>query len=382
MFNIERFYWVVFRSIGVLAVLVLVSALVAACGGGDGPEATPTSEPSPTAEQIAAEGQVNLAAIKDFSLGHATSMKGATEQLAATADQYYTLISGAGFDYELAFEQNPDELRGLVETAREQWVDASTEYEVNEGIIAGVPSLAYYDVWIDAGPSGDEDPAEALDWELELPDGTVLDKPGNLFHSLLEPTLWGTRDDFTGAKLDLDGDGEVGFEEILPDADVFKGAADALDHATGEMATAVTEWQPTLQDVFTAQVTMIPTMNEYFAQWKNSVYVAGAAEADETAFVGLSRLFDINGILTGLSIAYKEMSPAVSEVDLALDTQITGGFTALVQYVHDLYEKEQNGEHFTPEQADLFGTEAQDRATALAGQVSQAAALLGVEISE
>lgn len=362
--------------------MVLVSAFVAACGGDDEPDPTATPEPTPTAEPAAAGEQVNLAAIKEFSLGHATAMKSATEQLAATADRYYTLVSGAGFDYEGALEQNPAELPGLVVAARQQWVDASTEYEVNEGIIAGVPSLAYFDVLIDAGPSGEEDPAEALDWELELPDGTVLESPGNLFHSLLEPTLWGTRDEFTGAEADLDGDGEISFDDVLPDANVLKGAADGLDEATAEMEQAVTDWEPTLQDVFTAQVTMIPTMNEYFAQWKNSVFVAGAENADETAFVGLSRLFDINGILTGLNITYKEMSPAVAEADLALDTQIAGGFTALVEYVNDLYEKEQSGEQFTPEQADLFGTEAQDQATALAGQVSQAAALLGVEITE
>ena len=37
--------------------------------------------------------------------------------------------------------------------------------------VAGVPSLAYYDVWIDAGPSGEDDPANALDVSVELPDG-------------------------------------------------------------------------------------------------------------------------------------------------------------------------------------------------------------------
>jgi hypothetical protein len=37
---------------------------------------------------------------------------------------------------------------------------------------------------------------------------------------------------------------------------------------------------------------------------------------------------------------------------------------------------------FTAEQADLFGTEAQSKATALSGQVAQAAALLNVEIEE
>jgi len=43
---------------------------------------------------------------------------------------------------------------------------------------------------------------------------------------------------------------------------------------------------------------------------------------------------------------------------------------------------EQSGDRFTPEEADTLGSEAQDRATAIAGQVSQAAAELGVTIEQ
>jgi hypothetical protein len=50
--------------------------------------------------------------------------------------------------------------------------------------------------------------------------------------------------------------------------------------------------------------------------------------------------------------------------------------------VEDLYSREQGGERFEPEQAEVLGTEAQDRATAIAGQVSQAAAELGVTIEQ
>jgi hypothetical protein len=62
--------------------------------------------------------------------------------------------------------------------------------------------------------------------------------------------------------------------------------------------------------------------------------------------------------------------------------QIADGFSDLRGYVGDLYTQEQNGTRFSAEQADLFGTEAQSKATALAGQVSQAAVLLNVTIEE
>ena len=51
-------------------------------------------------------------------------------------------------------------------------------------------------------------------------------------------------------------------------------------------------------------------------------------------------------------------------------------------FVKDLYSQESSGERFAPEQAEVLGTEAQERATAIAGQVSQAAAELGVTIEQ
>lgn len=348
------------------------------------PEATPTedSEPTPTEDTSGEIPEVDLAAVKAFALEQAGLMKGGTERLAAIAGRYYVLVSATGFEYETAVEQNPQEMPGLAFAARDAWITASTHYELDEGIVAGVPSLADFDVWIDAGPSGEEDPVEARDWQLELPNGEVLDRPGNFFHSLLEPAIWGTDEAAVGAYLDLDGDGEIGPVDVLPEANLFLAASEGLDGATAEMIAALEAWEPTLSDVFSAEVTMIPTMNEYFEQWKTSVYVAGAEGAEQTAFVGLSRLFDINGILTGLNTAYQELSPAVAAVDADLDSQIQSGFDELVSFVADLFEQEQEGVVFAPEEADLFGSEAQDQATALAGQVAQAAALLNVELAE
>jgi len=130
-----------------------------------------------------------------------------------------------------------------------------------------------YDVWIDAGPPGSEDPEEALEWTLELPDGRVYESPGNFFHNLLEPTLWGTNPEFTGLKVDMDGDGEISVGEALPEANMLLGATQGLNEATIEMQGAIEAWKPTLEDALTALVTMIPTMNEYFGQWKESVHM-------------------------------------------------------------------------------------------------------------
>lgn len=340
--------------------------------------------PTPEAETetaVTTEATADLDAIKQYTMENAEQMKNGTTALLAAAQAYHDLMAAHNFDYAAAWAAQPAELAQAVADAKAGWLQASQYYELDEGVIAGVPSLAFYDVWIDAGPSAAEDPAEAYEWTLTLPNGQTLASPGNFFHSLLEPTIWATKPEFTGLTVDLDGDGTVAIGEGLPDANVLLGAAQGLDGATDEMITAVADWQPTLSDAFTALVVMIPTMNEYFEQWKLSAYIAGS-ESEETAFVGFSRLFDINGILNGLNVTYENVAPLVAESDPALHAQIADGFTDLRGYVGDLYSQEQAGTRFNSEQADLFGSEAQAKATALSGQVAQAAALLNVIVEE
>ncbi|MEM7331137.1 MAG: hypothetical protein AAF490_03525 [Chloroflexota bacterium] len=314
----------------------------------------------------------DLAAVKDYAIGNAENMKAGSAELFGIAARYYQLVSENSFDYAAALEAHPEEIPGLIIAGQQAWLVTSEAYELDEGIIAGVSSLAFYDVLIDAGPSAEDDPEEALEWTLTLPDGTVLESPGNYFHSLLEPTLWGTKDEFVGAVVD---------GLVMPEANMFLGAAQGLDGATQDMLDAVNAWEPTLSDAFSALVVMIPTMNEYFEQWKLSSYVSGDA-AEETAFIGRSRLFDVVNILSGLDVTYDNVSALVVDSDSDLHSQIDAGFADLIGYVDDLYQQELGGEAFTPEAADLFGTEAQDRATALSGQVAQAAALLEIEIVE
>lgn len=399
------------RLFRVLVLGALLVPLLAACGSDDddptatagaaAPTATassggdPTEDTEPTAADTTpttaaggatatggAAAEADLAAVKAFALEHAKALVAAAEELDTIAGRYFTLASGAGFDYEAALQANEQELPGLLLAAKDAWVAASTAYETDEGIVAGVPSLAEYDVWLDAGPTGEEAPDEARDWQLELADGTVLDKPGNIFHHLLEPAIWGTNEEFVALPADINGDGETDPDEVYPEANRFAAAAGALQEASTELLTAIEAWEPTLDDVFTALVVMIPTMNEYFEQWKLSVFVAGQEDAEVESFIALSRLFDILGILTGLDFTYDSVGPLVIEQDTDLDAQIQAGFEELLTYVQDLYDQEQAGTTFTAEEADLFGSEAQDQATALSGQVAQAAALVGAEIAE
>lgn len=324
----------------------------------------------------------DLESVKSYLVESVARSKAGTEEVLAYAQDYYDLAEASKFDYQALWDAHGEELVTLLTEARQAWVqDASGNYELSEGLVAGVPSLAYFDVLIDAGPSGADDPENALDVSVELPDGRVLEKPGSLYHFVTEPALWGTRDDFVGLRVDMDGDGEIELGEALPEANALLGAAQALDGATAELQTAVDEWDPTAGDAFTALVIMIPTMSGYFEEWKGSVFVTGD-ESDEMRFVGVSRLADVSGILHGLDVTYGNLKPAIDEVDPALSEQIDVELDELVAFVKDLHEQEQAGTQFTPEQADQFGSELQTRATGIAGQISQAAALLGVEIQE
>ena len=221
----------------------------------------------------------------------------------ALAEEYDALAKSVDYDYARLLAEHREEVSRILEDAKKTWIEANPYYEQVEGVVAGTPSLAEYDIILDAGSSKEEDPESAVPFDLKLSDGRVLEQPGNLFN-LTEGMLWGTRPDLTGqAEADLDGDGKVEFGEALPDALVLASAAEAFERYAAELDTEAQAWGPTASDAFTALVVMVPTMSEYFGQWKESRFVQGdAAEGD--AFNVVSRLSDINDIISGLEIVY------------------------------------------------------------------------------
>ena len=323
----------------------------------------------------------DLSGIKTYLLDKSSELTSGSKSLKEASDKYYALVEAAGFDYAATWKSNPTEVSAALIEAKSAWMAASPLYEQMEGIVAGTPSLAEYDVILDAGASGDDDPENAVPFDLTLPDGRVLPKPGNLF-GVLESTLWGTYTDYTtGIEADLDNNGTVDFGEKLPDANVLKAGADALDKYITELGTASSEWQPSESDAFTALVVMVPTMSEYFNSWKNSRFILGN-DSEQRDFVVISRLADIQNILGSLQIVYGEVRPLVESADAAQAVQIEQSLKDLNNFVSDVYAREQGGYQYTPEEADVLGAEAQNRATAIAGQVAQIAAKLNISIEE
>jgi uncharacterized protein (UPF0335 family) len=349
-----------------------IAALVVAASGGGEPKSTPT----PAAAQAA-----DLGAIKAYLLEHTERLKADTAQLQTDAEAYYELAESAGFDYEALLKDKRPEVAAAVKKLQDDHIEANPSYEEMEGVVAGVPELADFDVILDAG--GDKsDPENAVPFSLETPAGRKFEQPGNFF-ALIETSAFGTEERFTanGVKADLDGDGDVTFPEALPDADFFVAAAREMASNASALDAAARKWEPTLQDAFTAVVVMTPTMSEYFGAWKNSRFVAGG-DAEEKGFVATSRLADIRDILGGIVLIYANIRPSVAKTDAAQAEQTEKSLEDLHAFATRLYDEEQDGKKFTASDADTLGTEAQRNAEAIAGQVSQAAGTLGITLED
>lgn len=328
-----------------------------------------------------AQTSADLSGIKTYLLEKVETLHASAAALRDASKTYFDLASEAKSDYAALWQSNAAQVTDALKTAKDAWITASPLYEQVEGIVAGVPSLSEFDVILDAGSSAADDPASAVPFDLTLPDGRVLEKPGNLF-GLLESTLWGTRKEFVGLEsADLNANGKAEFGEVLPEANMLLGSAEAMLKYTTDLQTAANDWQPTLADAFTALVVMTPTMSEYFESWKLSRFVAGES-SEQAEFAVISRLADIQDILSGLQVVYEGVSPAVAPVDAARDTQIKRGLEDLRAYVSDLYTQEKDGKRFSAEEADLLGSEAQQQAEAIAGQVAQVAAQLNITLPE
>ena len=362
------------RLVTLLAVAVLAPAAVA-CGDDDDDPGSAEST------QATAASDADLGAIKSYLTEHSAALAEQTAALKEKGQAYYDLAKAADFDYAKLLEKDRDEVAGILEDAKTAYARANPAYEEMEGIVAGVSSLADYDVIIDAGSSG-EDPENAVPFDLQLPNGKTLKQPGN-FMFLTETALYGTYDDLLakGVEPDLDGNGNVEFGEALPDANVFLATTRDFDKYARELDSEAASFEPTESDAFSALVIMTPTMSEYFEAWKNSRFVSGS-RATEQAFVATSRLSDIADILEGLVFTYDGVKPLVADADAQQAEQTEQSLEALHEFAAGLRDKEEAGRKYSAEEADTLGSRAQEQAEAIAGQITQAAAKLNIELEE
>jgi hypothetical protein len=360
------------RAIHPAVAALSCAAVLASCGGGEG------AGPSASAPRKS-DDAAQLAAIKGYLLDHTQRLKADTAAIREGAEDYFEKAEAVDFDYGELLATDRDGVRSFVEGAQKAFRAANPAYEEMEGVVAGVPELADFDVIIDAGGDA-SDPENAVPFDVKTPDGRTFKQPGN-YNYLIETAAFGTEPKFAamGVKADLDGDGKVSFGEAVPDASFYVAAARDFEKAAADLDAAARKWEPTPEDAFTALVVMTPTMSEYFEAWKNSRFISGD-KAKEKAFVAASRLQDISDILGGLELVYANVEPQVEKVSADQAQQTGQSLKELTGFAERLRKEELGGKRFTPEEADTLGSEAQSRAEAIAGQISQAAGQLNIEL--
>jgi hypothetical protein len=324
-----------------LAAAACSLVLLTACGD----DKSVSGEASGEQGTTTAKG-VDLAAVKAYLLAHTERLVNDTTAQRNNAEQYYGLAKSVDFDYARLLDEHRAEVRRLIRQAQRDFVNANPAYEEMEGVVAGVPSLADYDVIIDAGGDA-SDPENAVPFDLTTPAGRTFKQPGN-FNYLIETTAFGTEPKFQakGVKADLDGDGNVEFAESVPDADFYVAAARDFEKYARELDEAARGWQPTSSDALTALVVMTPTMSDMFEAWKNSRAVAGD-KATEKVFVAASRLQDIADILGGLVLIYDNVEPLVAKADRQQASQTRESLRKLLAFAAALRDREAAGRKYT-----------------------------------
>ena len=317
----------------------------------------------------------DLSGTKTYMLTRLSALKASTARLVTASGSYYRMAKAADFDYARLWKSNPTEVKAAIENARLAWRDASPRYEQIEGFFAGQEPFSALDFMTDAANPG---PASAggADNNVKLPSGKVLVRPGALFN-LTESALWGLNPAYVSLKVDLSAPGGLG--NALPDADVVLGGAQALDAAIGKFQALARSWQPDSTYVFNTLTANLPTTQDFLEIWRKSRFVSGSGSRVQE-FAAISRLNDLRDNISSWQAIYAGVSPAVVGKNAALNTQIQSGMQGLHKYVETLIAREKT-RHFTPEQARSVQDEAQNRATAVTGSVTQAAALMGIKVS-
>ena len=135
----------------------------AACGSSGGRRRRKRSVPRPSSPASSVPRRAHRPA------------RGLHRRVRPTVAQYAQLTAAADGDLDALWAARATRSGRSLEQMKTAWVEGNPAYERMEGVVAGTPSLAEYDVIIDAGSSAAEDPESAVPFDLTLADGTVLE---------------------------------------------------------------------------------------------------------------------------------------------------------------------------------------------------------------
>ncbi len=328
-----------------------------------------------------AEETQGVGAIKGYLLTQVTKMNAAAHDYVTNAEAYSQIIDANSGDYNKAALSQGPALLSLVAKMQADYRNLHMNgYETVEGIAAGVKELVQYDIYFDSGvphaEASTDTPSAPID--LKTASGETIDnQEGNLFHYVIEPTLWGAKSDFV-KKIDHEAAQKLGGINVLPRADVVLASAkDSAVHADRFLASCQ-NWQPTLDECVGALVWMTPTFNTYYDDLRDSLY------SPTGKYISESRVLDMRGIMGSLRLVYDAIRPQLEQKDPALAAQLSSEYDGIMRHVDetDRRDKAARAAHKKLSQVEIeeMAEQAKTMSDQLAPQLEQAAAILGLKL--
>lgn len=304
---------------------------------------------------------------KSYLLQKLEKMTTASEDFVKNSEGYSALVAEHGGSVEAAYKADPKQMEKLVAKLQDDYKAMdSFGYETVEGIVAGVPSLADYDIYLDAGVPASEGP-EGVAPVVLLVNGEKIDKQGSLFTYIIEPMLW------SGDKrwvVSVDSG-----KKSLPRPEVLSAAAKDVNKKLGELLADAKSWNASISDCFGAMVVMTPTLSDYFEDWKESRY----SKEKSGRFQAVSRVSDMRGIMGSCQVMYEAVEKKVAEKDKSLAKSVDSGFKGIMAFLDKIDAREKEGE-IKGAEIDELATQAKEKTDKLVPQIQQSAAVIGVKV--
>ena len=332
------------------------------------------------AGSVHAEGG-GVAEIKSYLTGKLNRMDNAAHDFVKNADAYQKLVDASGGDYNrVALEHGSEALALVAKMQGDFKIYHNEGYETIEGITAGTKLMVDFDTYLDAGvPKGEattDSPASTL--VLKDRNGKIItDRNGNLFHYIIEPTLWGTKELFVH-RLSTEAAAKLKPVTVLPRAEVCVAAANDCARKLDELLGIANRWQPTLDECVGALVWMTPTLNGYFDDWRDSRY---NPQASLGRYVAESRVLDMRGIMFSLQLMCNAILPELAKKDAALAARLKSEYTDILAFVSRVDERERkSGGKITAAEIEELASQAKRHTDQLTPHLKQMAVEMNLKL--
>ena len=322
-----------------------------------------------------------VAEVKTYLVTKLQRMDAAAHDFVGNANAYQKIVDASGGDYNRVANEHGAEALALVSKMQGDFrVYHNDGYETIEGITAGTKEMVDFDTYLDAGvPKGEattDSPSAPL--VLKSRDGKILsDRNGNLFHYIIEPTLWGTKEAYV-RRLSPDAAANVKPVTVLPRAEILTASADDCTRKMDELLGIATKWQPTLDECVGALVWMTPTLNGYFDDWRDSRYNPSASLG---RYVAESRVLDMRGIMSSLQLICNAILPEVEQKDPALAARLKSEYNDIIGFIARVDTRERaSGSKINAAQIEELASQAKRLTDQLTPHLKQMAAELSLRL--